>query len=115
MPTPVLRLPLMLLLLTTLVAGCAYTEIEQGNYLTQSQVAKLDKGMERAKVRRLLGEPLIQDPFHPDRWDYVYMRISKEGAETRRRLTLFFDDRGRVSRIVKEGAPYPEAYSPEDS
>lgn len=115
MPAPALRLPLMLLLLTMVMAGCTYLEIEQGNYLTQSQVAKVDKGMERAKVRRLLGEPLIQDPFHPDRWDYVYTRIDEERKEVRRRLTLFFGADGRVERIVKEGDPYPEAYSPEAS
>ena len=115
MPAPALRLPLLLLLLTTVVAGCAYTEIEQGNYLTQSQVTKVDKGMERAKVRRLLGAPLIQDPFHPDRWDYVYTRINEARKEVRRRLTLFFDADGRLERIVKEGDSYPEAYSPEAS
>jgi len=115
MPTRMVRLPILFLLAATMVAGCTRPEVEQGNYLTRSQVAKVSEGMEREAVRRALGEPLIQDPFHPNRWDYVYTRISKEGKETRRRLTLFFDDSGRISRIVKEGDPYPEAYSPEDS
>jgi outer membrane protein assembly factor BamE len=115
MPTRVLRPAILFLAAAVAAAGCTRPEIEQGNYLTRGQVTKVSEGMERAAVRRTLGEPLIQDPFHPDRWDYVYTRISKEGEKTRRRLTLFFDDGGQVDRIVRGGAPYPEAYSPEAS
>lgn len=115
MPFPPHRLSVLLILLAAAIAACTHPEIEQGNYLTRSQVAKVEEGMAREGVRKALGAPLIQDPFHPDRWDYLFMRISKQGRETRRRLTLFFDEQGRVERVVREGPPYPEAYSPEDS
>ncbi|MEF8792238.1 outer membrane protein assembly factor BamE [Thiohalorhabdus sp.] len=115
MAKPALRLTTLTLLLAISVAGCTRPEIEQGNFVTQSQVTKLGEGMERSAVRRTLGDPLIQDPFHPDRWDYLYLHIAADGEETRHRLTLFFDDSGEVARIVKEGAPFPEAYSPDES
>ena len=115
MTRPPLRPATFVLLGMVALSGCTRPEIEQGNYLTRSQVAKVSAGMERQAVRRTLGEPLIQDPFHPDRWDYVFTRVSQEGERTRRRLTLFFNDQGVVERITKEGDPYPEAYSPEGS
>jgi len=95
------------------LAGCTNMEVEQGNYLSQKQAAQVEEGMERQAVRRVLGKPLLQDPFHPDRWDYMFTRKSEEGETTRRRLTVFFDDKGRVARLVTGGAPFPEGYSPE--
>jgi outer membrane protein assembly factor BamE len=115
MTRPLLRPAVLLLLGAVTLTACTRPEIEQGNYLTRSQVAKVSEGMQREAVRSTLGDPLIRDPFHPDRWDYLYMRISKDGEETRRRLTLHFDDNGRVERIERDGAPYPEAYSPDDA
>lgn len=111
-----LLLRILLPMAAAAAVGCARVEVEQGNYLTRSQVSKLEKGMNRQAARRLLGKPLIQDPFHPDRWDYVFYRINDDGErEVHRRLTLFFDREDRVSRILKEGPPYPEAYSPDQA
>lgn len=115
MASPAMRLTALTLLLATAIAGCTRPEVEQGNFITQSQVEKVKEGMERTAVRRALGEPLIQDPFHPHRWDYVYLLIGENGEETRHRLSLFFDDSDRITRIVKEGGPFPEAYSPDES
>lgn len=115
MANPAMRLTALTLLLATAGAGCTRPEVEQGNFITQSQVTKVSEGMERTAVRRTLGQPLIQDPFHPDRWDYMYLRIAENGEKTRYRLTLFFDDSDRITRIVKEGGPFPEAYSPDES
>jgi outer membrane protein assembly factor BamE len=99
-----LRLLLAFLLLA-LLAGCGTwprltsllspyrIEIQQGNYVTQEQVAQLYKGMPRDQVRYLLGTPLLADPFHADRWDYVFRRLRANSRELEeRRLTLFFAD-----------------------
>ena len=47
-------------------------DVQQGNYLDQASVAKLKPGMIHSQVKFLLGTPLIADPFHPERWDYLY-------------------------------------------
>jgi outer membrane protein assembly factor BamE len=39
---------------------------------------KLKPGMTPAQVRFILGTPLVVDPFHKDRWDYVY-RLERGG------------------------------------
>ena len=66
--------------------------VQQGNALTQEMVAKLKPGMTRSQVRFVLGTPVVQDAFHANRWDYVYM-FTEGHKETRsRRLTVIFED-----------------------
>ena len=66
-------------------------DVQQGNVITQDMLAKLELGMEKKKVRFIMGTPLISDTFHNDRWDYIY--TYKKGRDTReqRRVTLFFE------------------------
>jgi outer membrane protein assembly factor BamE len=47
-------------------------DVIQGNVVTTEQMALVKPGMSRAQVREVLGSPLITDPFHADRWDYVF-------------------------------------------
>ncbi len=66
--------------------------VQQGNALTQDMVAKLKPGMTRSQVRFVLGTPVVQDAFHANRWDYLYM-FTEGHKETRsRRLTVIFED-----------------------
>ena len=69
-------------------------DIQQGNYVTQDMVAKLKPGMSKAQVRFALGTPLVVDPFHAERWDYIYV-LQKRGkvVEHRRLIVLFENDR----------------------
>ncbi len=69
-------------------------EIQQGNALTQDMLDKLKPGMTPSQVRFILGTPLVVDPFHKNRWDYVY-RLERSGkvAEQRRVTVIFEDDR----------------------
>ncbi len=98
-------LPLCVLLLS----GCGYVpripgitpyriDIQQGNFVSQAQVAQLKPGMSKEQVRLVLGTPLLTDIFHADRWDYVYWR-EKPGAKLeQRKLTVFFED-GKLTRL----------------
>ena len=65
-------------------------DIQQGNVVTQDMVDKLKPGMTRQQVRFVMGTPPIVDPFHKDRWDYVYY-LNRQGrvAEYRRLVLLF--------------------------
>jgi outer membrane protein assembly factor BamE len=68
-------------------------EVVQGNVITREQVALVRPGMNRAQVREAMGSPLLADPFHADRWDYVFT-IRRPGAEpqTRRIVVRFSGD-----------------------
>jgi len=62
-------------------------EIVQGNVVTKEQAAQVKPGMTRAQVRDLLGSPLLTDPFHADRWDYVFS-IRRRGTEPQLRSVV---------------------------
>ena len=65
-------------------------EVVQGNVITSEQIALAKPGLTRAQVRDVLGSPLLTDPFHAERWDYVFT-IRRQGAEPQlRRVTVRF-------------------------
>jgi len=126
-----MRTILLVLFLPPFLAGCnplrilsVHTmEIQQGNYLTQEMVSKLQAGMTRDQVRFVLGTPLLVDIFHDNRWDYVYRRRRADSREVEeRRLSVFFDS-DRLVRIegdvtiglgaeASPGATAPSATAP---
>ena len=76
-----------------LLAGCVYRiDIQQGNYVTQDQVAKLKNGMTRTEVRQTLGTPLLMDVFHNDRWDYYFSQAKAGKAGERKLFSVHFKD-----------------------
>lgn len=66
-------------------------DIGQGNFITQEQAGRLQKGMSREQVRGLLGTPLLIDPFRSNRWDYVFDIRRGSGGQDRRRFFVIFD------------------------
>ena len=52
--------------------------------------ASLKPGMTQAQVKAVLGAPLITDPIHANRWDYVYRFETNAELKENRRLTLYF-------------------------
>lgn len=69
-------------------------DIQQGNFVTQDMLAKLQPGMSRNQVRFALGTPLIVDPFRTDRWDYAYVLYKQGKLVEQRMVTVIF--RGEV-------------------
>jgi len=94
---------LTLLLATVLTSGCVYqAALSQGNLLDQEDVDQVEVGMTRSQVRFLLGTPMIADPFHENRWDYVYfLRIGREKATAKRWISVFFEG-DSVSEVVRD-------------
>ena len=83
-----------LLFLTALLsAGCSVykVDVQQGNVIDEEQLEKLKVGMNKNQVIFLLGTPLLKDPFHKDRWDYVYSFRPGGGKTSSKFLTLFFE------------------------
>lgn len=109
------------LLLSTVLAGCANNlgsldfpgvykiSITQGNVILQNMVDQLRPGMTRNQVIFVMGTPLVRDPFHQDRWDYVYNFQPGGGARTQERITIFFVD-DQLATVTGDFVPNP----PED-
>lgn len=62
-------------------------DIVQGNVVTKEQAAQVKPGMNRAQVRDVLGSPMLTDPFHAERWDYIFT-IRRQGTEPQRRAVV---------------------------
>ena len=96
-----------LILISTLLASCSgfttpswlhTTEVRQGNSVSADMREKIKVGMSAEQVHAILGTPLVVDPFHPNRWDYVH-RLQQAGkVSEQQRLTLFFEN-DRLIRI----------------
>ncbi|MCC7547681.1 MAG: outer membrane protein assembly factor BamE [Burkholderiales bacterium] len=102
-------LRIVLLAFTLALSSCFLTphriDIQQGNYFDPEAVAKLKPGMTRSQVRFLLGTPLVADPFHPDRWDYLFIQRPEGKLELERRLTVWFDG----DRLVRAVTDIPQS------
>jgi len=92
---------ILLLLLCTLsisLSGCGFIpgvykiDVQQGNVVTQEMVDQLRPGMTQRQVRFIMGTPLLQDTFHPDRWDYLYSMKSGRSDRVQERISLNFED-----------------------
>ena len=81
-------------------------EIQQGNFVTQSMVSQLKPGMTREQVRFVLGTPLLSDPFHAERWEYVFRRTPENSQQLEQRhITVFFDKEGLLERVAGDVVP----------
>ena len=79
-------------------------DVVQGNVVTQEVIAQIQPGLGRAQVREILGSPLLTDPFHADRWDYVFT-IRRQGVPSQqRRVTVFFKN-DAVERFDADALP----------
>lgn len=80
-------------------------EIVQGNVITSEQAAAVKGGMSRAQVRDVLGSPLLADPFHVDRWDYVFTIRRQGSAPQERHVIAYF--RGEALDRLQTGGELP--------
>jgi len=86
------------------LSGCSAYKIDvrQGNTLEQEELAGLRVGMNHKQVVFLIGNPLVRDPFHPQRWDYVYTYQPGGKQMKKHHLTLLFEG-GKLVTIDDSG------------
>ena len=115
------KLSLLILMLLLVSAGCSHPvlpslptpgvpfvhkiDIQQGNVVTQEMVAQLRLGMNKKKVRFVMGTPIIQDTFHSNQWDYVYTFHEGGGGTERRLITVIFNDAGQLINVEGDIKP----------
>ncbi len=98
------------LLFSGLISGCSphRIDIQQGNKVTPENFAKLKPGLSSNQVMFILGSPLLKDPFHQDRWDYIYYKKPGNQPVKQSRLTLYFD--GDTLSRIDDSAYTPEVH-----
>jgi len=84
------------------IAGCARYSIfpgrpvQQGNIFSAKQVAQLQKGQSRRQVARIMGNPVLENEFTPDQWEYVSTRETRHGDHYLKSVIVRF----RNDRVV---------------
>jgi len=79
-------------------------EIVQGNAITKEQMERVKVGQSRAQVREALGSPLLADPFHAQRWDYVFL-LRRPGTEPQQRSVVVLFEGDVVKSIDAPALP----------
>ena len=92
------------------LAGCSVpgvykVDVQQGNVITQDMVDQLRPGMTAQQVRFIMGTPLISDTFNPLRWDYLYSMEPGRQQRRQERLSLIFDQQGRLTGLQGDYMP----------
>jgi outer membrane protein assembly factor BamE len=79
-------------------------DIVQGNAVTREQAAQIKPGLSRLQVREILGTPLVADPFHADRWDYVFA-LRRPNTQLQRRSVVVWFENNLVKSIEAPDLP----------
>jgi len=96
---------LILILFSLSISSCSILEplvyripIQQGNFIDQEQVNKLQLGMTKDQVSFVLGTPMVTDAFDANYWEYLYVLTTSDGTVSDKTLTITFKD-GKLSDI----------------
>ena len=103
-----MRKAFVFLLATLLLSGCNFVykqPIFQGNLLDKQNVEQLKPGMSKAQVISLVGNPVVADPFHHQRWDYMASERRGHDKTQVKNMTLWFEG-DSLARM--EGEYFPE-------
>ncbi|MFH6566790.1 MULTISPECIES: outer membrane protein assembly factor BamE [Pseudomonas] len=92
------------------LAGCSFPgvykiDIQQGNVVTQDMINQLRPGMTRRQVRFIMGNALLTDTFHPDRWDYLYSLQPGGGERQQERVSVFFNQNDQLVSLSGDFKP----------
>ncbi len=79
-------------------------DIVQGNVITKEQAERVRPGMSRLQVRDVLGTPLLTDPFHAARWDYVFT-LRRPNTDVQARHVVVHFEGDQVQRIEAPELP----------
>jgi len=90
------------------LSACIYRiDIQQGNLLEEDIIEQVEIGMTRSQVEFLLGSPMIEDSFHPDRWDYTYYFQQGRSQDIEQRWFIVYFQGDRVVNLEKNAIIEP--------
>ena len=93
-----------LIILSVLTSACIFRpyqpNIQQGNYITQTQLDKLRIGMPKSSVIAILGQPVAKNPYYNNQLIYPYT-FWHNGKKTVKYHIIITLKNNRVSRIEK--------------
>jgi len=96
-------------LLIFLISSCSSfsfykVPVTQGNIFEEEDIEKLQVGQSMDQVQFILGSPMIKDPFHSNRWDYLNLITVGDEKIVEKKLVVILDDKNLLSswKIVSD-------------
>lgn len=85
-----------------LLASCHVyrPELQQGQQIERKNVGQIRQGMEPSEVLDILGTPLVIDPFHRNRWDYVYYLLNEDREIVEEASVTIHFTEGKVTDVI---------------
>ena len=75
-------------------------ELQQGQQIERENVNQIRQGMEPSEVLDILGTPLVVDPFHRSRWDYVYYLLNEDRETVKEATVTIYFTEGKVTDVI---------------
>lgn len=75
-------------------------DIQQGNVIEQDMLNKLRPGMNKDQVKFIMGTPVIIDPFHNERWEYIFSFQKGGGVREQQHITLHFSEDEKLTHVT---------------
>ncbi|UDG79485.1 Outer membrane protein assembly factor BamE [Candidatus Ecksteinia adelgidicola] len=78
--------------------------IDQGNYLTSTDIKKIKKGMTKKEVLHILGTPMLKDLFGTQTWFYICRQQLYRKKVRQQTLSLTFNNFDVLIKINKKSS-----------
>ena len=100
----------LLCVIAFLLASCQVyrPELQQGQQIERENVDQIRQGMEPSEVLEILGTPLVVDPFHRNRWDYVYYLLNEDRQISEEATVTIHFEEGKVTDVIHSLPPDSE-------
>lgn len=76
------------------LTGCLYRpELNQGDYLTQAELDKLEPGLTKNEVQQFMGTPALTSVFELDQWNYTFAHLNGQNRNKElkfKTISLYF-------------------------
>ena len=73
------------------------SDLRQGIHLKPEQLAKLEPGLTKQQVQKILGTPALA-PVSPERLDYYYsFSPNQDGITEQQHITLYFNNNDKLN------------------
>ncbi|MCO6524229.1 MAG: outer membrane protein assembly factor BamE [Candidatus Schmidhempelia sp.] len=101
------------ILTTIFLSGCSFfdyiiyrPDINQGNYITETETSKLQIGQTKEQVLYILGTPMLKSAFGDDIWYYVFRENPNHGHVRQMTYTLTFNRAETLIDIKSDSIPH---------
>lgn len=84
-------LALILSIFALFIVACTPVKVQQGNLLPQNKIERLQVGMTKEEVVRIMGTSLLMTPFSDNHWDYAYTKRIGSDTIADKHLVLDFE------------------------